>query len=211
MDRFEEMSKDELLREIRWLTGQQELIEGEFRDLKEQLMQVTGDHRALEDAFRLKDQELEETKKQRDELKETLTRERRLFAQGDTLKHLFYSQVEAKGERWTVITGCDESAQRIVIPERIEGNAVIGVDTGAFSGCTALELVDLPYGVRAIAEETFQNCKALTRVVVPRSVIFIGKTAFEGCSSGLIFEGAQGSYAEWFAQSRGFRFEKNTD
>ena len=207
MERYESLTKEELLKELKWLLGQQDMIQEEYRSLQSQCADLAGEHRALEDAYKLKEEEAQQLRQECEALRRTLILERRQHAQGDTLKHLSWMKTEAKGRTWCVITACSPDAERIVVPETIEGVPVIGVDTGAFSDCVKLREVDLPYGVRAVAEETFQRCTSLTRAVIPRSVIYMGKTAFEGCSPELVFEGDTGSYVEWFASYHGFGFE----
>ncbi len=52
-----------------------------------------------------------------------------------------------------------------------------------FSGCAALEEIDIPEGVTRIADFAFAGCTALKRVSMPRSVKDLGMRAFSNCSS----------------------------
>ena len=53
----------------------------------------------------------------------------------------------------------------------------------AFSGCSSLESITIPYGVTSISGYLFQNCTSLTSVTLPSSVTGIGIYGFYGCSS----------------------------
>ena len=57
--------------------------------------------------------------------------------------------------------------------------------SGAFSGATALESIDLPDGL-AFAEDigsVFSDCSALTSIVLPESITKIPSGTFNGCTS----------------------------
>lgn len=58
-----------------------------------------------------------------------------------------------------------------------------GIAGGAFSGCTGLTKVDMPYGVIYISEAAFANATKLSSVTIPASAKKIGEYAFAGCSS----------------------------
>ena len=57
MERYESMTKEELLKELKWLLGQQDMIQEEYRSLQSQCADLAGEHRALEDAYKLKEEE----------------------------------------------------------------------------------------------------------------------------------------------------------
>ena len=195
----EEKKIAELTREVSWEKGQKEEIYREFLNLREELMQLSGEHAALEKAFNA----LEEEKKALEEncrtLKETLVRERRRFAQGDSMRYLKWKHVDVKGEEMILITGHASGAENLVIPEQIEGCRVLGVEEDAFSSCDTLLSVDLPYGMRAIAERAFANCPNLQNVRIPKSVVWMGEDSFSGSAQANI-TCAKGSYAQWFAE-----------
>ena len=77
----------------------------------------------------------------------------------------YYSDVESK------LTG-------VTIPD-----SVTGIETAAFSDCTALTSVRLSENLKFIPSYAFYQCSSLDHVTVPASVTEIGYKAFEGCSS----------------------------
>ena len=72
----------------------------------------------------------------------------------------------------------------IVIPDsfNVGGNEyrVMGIDEGAFSGCTGLTSVTIP-SVERIGSDAFSGCTGLTSVTIP-SVERIGSGVFSGCT-----------------------------
>ncbi|MGM9947792.1 leucine-rich repeat protein [Floccifex sp.] len=57
------------------------------------------------------------------------------------------------------------------------------IGASAFYWCTALESIDIPYGVTSISENTFHTCRNLKSVTIPESVTSIGERAFYDCDS----------------------------
>ena len=57
-------------------------------------------------------------------------------------------------------------------------DGIVIIDSGAFSGNTAVERVSLPEGVTEICERAFYKCKELTVLDVPSTLTKIGKDAF---------------------------------
>ena len=53
----------------------------------------------------------------------------------------------------------------------------------AFSGCTKLTCIVIPYNVMSIGSSAFYNCSNLTSITIPESVTTIGSYAFSSCSS----------------------------
>ena len=53
----------------------------------------------------------------------------------------------------------------------------------AFTGCSALESVDIPNSVTAIGSYAFQNCSGLTSVTLSTAITSIEEKTFEGCSA----------------------------
>ena len=66
---------------------------------------------------------------------------------------------------------------------------------GAFTGCAALESVNLPYGLKSIGNHAFRGCTALGWTYVPSTVTSIGRSAFEGFGENLTIESEYGAYA----------------
>ena len=61
------------------------------------------------------------------------------------------------------------------------GEAVTGLDDGAFYKCPTLNEILLPNTVTNIGNNVFRDCSSLTNVVLSSSVTNIGEYAFYGC------------------------------
>lgn len=75
------------------------------------------------------------------------------------------------------------SAQQVVIPPRVNGRWVTGIDSSTFGNRTSLKSVRIPNGVLTIGASAFENYKALESVNIPDSVTSIYMKAFSGCKS----------------------------
>lgn len=53
--------------------------------------------------------------------------------------------------------------------------------SGVFYGCSMLQEINIPAGLKTIPDHTFEFCKALTKIVIPKGVTEIGESAFEYC------------------------------
>ena len=98
-------------------------------------------------------------------------------------------------------SGCLHIA-RLVIP-----GSVAKVGTLAFANCQELERVRLEPGVAALGPSCFSKCTHLTRVDIPASVTALGGGVFFGCGRQLTLYGAEGSYAQKYAQFNGIRYD----
>ena len=94
-----------------------------------------------------------------------------------------------------------------VLPEAIQ---IIGAE--AFQGADP-SVVYIPRsdptagsGVQIIEDYAFANCPHLWQIYIPASVTSIGEQAFEDCSDELIIYGADGSYAQEYAEQFGIPF-----
>ncbi|MBE5766933.1 MAG: PKD domain-containing protein [Clostridiales bacterium] len=77
---------------------------------------------------------------------------------------------------------------------------------GAFTGCSALESVNLPYGLETIGSYAFSGCTSLGWTYVPTSVTNIHKTAFEKCGENLTIESEYNAYAISYAIEQGIPY-----
>ncbi len=62
------------------------------------------------------------------------------------------------------------------------GNGMQNLGAQAFSGCTSLQQIDIPY-LKHISDSTFMGCTSLTQYEAPESLSWIGLKAFYGCTS----------------------------
>ena len=191
-----------LEREIAWMRAQQEELFSEFKQLRENHAALSGEHAALERAYAALESENEALKARCEELRETLVRERREHAKGDSLRYLEFQITPVKGQDMALVVKCKPGAERVVIPETFEGQPVIGVEERAFADHPTLTEVDVPYGVRAIGDFAFENCPNLALVHLPKSVVWMGENSFRG-SANAAFACQENSYAHWFAQHHG--------
>ena len=79
------------------------------------------------------------------------------------------------------ITDVDESISGdITIPSTLGGYPVTSIGNHAFSGCSNLTGINIPYGVTSIVNEAFYYCSSLNSIDIPESVTNIGSHAIEG-------------------------------
>ena len=81
------------------------------------------------------------------------------------------------------ITGYNGSAEKVDIPEKIDGKNVTSIGKFAFSYCDSLTSITIPDSVTSIGESAFNGCTSLTSITIPDSVTSIGGWAFSGCTS----------------------------
>lgn len=77
-------------------------------------------------------------------------------------------------------TGTDAS---LVLPEALNGEAVVGVSKGAFSGNTVIVEVRIPDGYKVIGESAFDGCTALRDVFIGSTLERIEARAFANCGA----------------------------
>ncbi|MBE6843400.1 MAG: hypothetical protein E7510_11320 [Ruminococcus sp.] len=87
-----------------------------------------------------------------------------------------------------------------------EGSKLFNISTAAFHNMPRLESVNIPCGVTTIGVNAFKKCTALKRINIPESVTNINIKAFTGCSSELLFYVVEGSYAENYAITNGWKY-----
>ena len=85
------------------------------------------------------------------------------------------------GQAVTVIAGgafWGTSIESVVIPDSVKF-----VVARAFYGCDQLKTVDFGDGIIEIQEEAFYKCTALESIILPKNLETIGEGAFYGCTS----------------------------
>ena len=82
------------------------------------------------------------------------------------------------------IIGCDKSFEgAMVIPDHINGVAVVKIGEKAFAECKKITSVVLPDSVESVGEGAFFYCFGLEELHLGAGIKKIEKQAFTGCSS----------------------------
>lgn len=106
-----------------------------------------------------------------------------------------------KYENSTVrITGKEEFANLLVIPEEIDGMPVVEIGKDAFADNEKIYYVEFPKTDIKLGEGAFRGCAALLAVNFYNSVKAISESAFEGCVNLVLIENAE-SVTEIAAQA----------
>ena len=100
------------------------------------------------------------------------------FAYAETGEYLFIEN--ADGLYICGYTGSDTS---LVLPESRDGEAVVGISKGAFSGNTVITEVRIPDGYKVIGESAFNGCAALRDVFIGSTLESIEARAFANCGA----------------------------
>lgn len=87
----------------------------------------------------------------------------------------FNYEIEGKGLRITSYNGFD--ANRVVIPQEINGQPVISIGEKAFMNATISEII-LPHTIKAILEKAFSGCKNLKHINLPKNLEYLGRYSF---------------------------------
>ena len=62
-------------------------------------------------------------------------------------------------------------------------DSLVTIGAYAFRSCTALPIVEVPYGVSYVGESAFEGCIILSSVFLPSSLEYMGMNVFKGCQS----------------------------
>lgn len=76
------------------------------------------------------------------------------------------------------VTDCDESAEAVDIPGKIDGVPVTEIGEEAFMSCKSLTKVTIPDSVTTIDIFAFFSCPLLKDIVIPDSVTSVSRDAF---------------------------------
>lgn len=80
-----------------------------------------------------------------------------------------------------IISRYSGEASSVIIPDEIEGKAVVEIGEYAFSNCKTIEEVQIPDSVHTIGQCAFYQCLNLKSVTLPESLVSIGSHAFSDC------------------------------
>ena len=81
------------------------------------------------------------------------------------------------------ITDYNGSAEKVDIPEKIDGQSVTSIGESAFYDCSSLKSITIPDSVTEIDNYAFSYCKSLVSITIPDGVTRISDWAFWYCSS----------------------------
>lgn len=84
-------------------------------------------------------------------------------------------------------------------------DSVTSIGESAFCYCYSLQSITIPKGVTSIAADAFYGCVQLSAIRIPKSVSAIDDEAFDRSGIQTVY-GDAGSYAETYAQSKGYLF-----
>ena len=62
-----------------------------------------------------------------------------------------------------------------------DGKKVLGIEDGAFAGCTGITRIHLLEGILTIGESAFEGCTSLESIELPKTAVSLGDNAFNGC------------------------------
>ena len=79
------------------------------------------------------------------------------------------------------ITDYKGSAEKVDIPDKINGKSVTRIGNSAFKDCTSFKSIVIPNSVKYIGRNAFYNCTSLKSITIPDSVTNIGYAAFSDC------------------------------
>ena len=80
------------------------------------------------------------------------------------------------------ITDYNGSAEKVDIPNTIDGKSVTEIGVSAFEDCTNFKSITIPDSVTEIGWNAFSGCKRLISITIPDSVTWIGSCAFQDCA-----------------------------
>ena len=91
---------------------------------------------------------------------------------------------------WTLTGYIDETITELLIPDRIDGKQVCGIESKAFIRHPNLKRVEFPYTMKKIAQFAFADCVHLesARMWATGYDLTVGYAAFSGCHSLTTFD-----------------------
>ena len=100
----------------------------------------------------------------------------------ETTAGIEYNIVE--NSNYCTISGAFEGLQGdVYVGGYKDGKKVLGIEDGAFAGCTGITRIHLLEGILTIGDDAFAGCTSLESIELPPSAVSIGNNAFKGCES----------------------------
>ena len=91
-------------------------------------------------------------------------------------------------------------------PDFVLPASLTTIEEEAFTGCP-FTYVRLSENTTAIKSRAFADCQNLRHIYIPELTTTIAQDAFDGSPTTMTIHGADGSYAEFYANKNGFMFE----
>lgn len=82
-------------------------------------------------------------------------------------------------ENGVAVTACRVQEERLVVPPVLDGQPVVRLAAGAFTGCAASEII-LPQSLETVEDGAFRDC-AVQSLTLFDSIVSISDAAFENC------------------------------
>ena len=86
--------------------------------------------------------------------------------------------LDASKDTYTITKWVDDSGQ-IVMPEKLNGYTVAGIEKEVFRNRTTLESITLPAKLTTLGDRVFSGCTSLKKVVMPGTVTSMGTEVFK--------------------------------
>lgn len=74
---------------------------------------------------------------------------------------------------------CDEKI--IVLPDELEGKAVIGIASKAFCDNNLIKEVSFPKTIKYVGASAFKRCEELEKIKLNEGLLFVGERTFDNC------------------------------
>lgn len=105
-----------------------------------------------------------------------------LVAETEVVNGVTWNYQIVQGEAVISAPAIPETTQgAITIPECLGGLPVTAIEHNAFTGCRALNTINLPSTVKSIGDRVFFGCEALESVTLPEGVTALGEEVFKDC------------------------------
>ena len=104
-----------------------------------------------------------------------------------------------------IIVNIYVDVKEFIVPDTIDGKAVVKIEEEAFKDNKVIESVIIPDSVTEIGKDAFAGCEKLSEIVIGENVTKIEVSAFTS-TPGLVMYGVRGSYAETFAAENNIVF-----
>ena len=111
-----------------------------------------------------------------------------------------YANIKYETRTGCIITGYTGNDETVVIPETINGEAVIGIADGAFDGATNLKKLVVPKSVVRIESGAFSSCAALTEVVFFDSLQYVSDDSFPTTLKTVVLNSQRGPIGAYTAE-----------